>query len=209
MALKRRITIGRLDDVKDHRAAIREIENVINNLKIDVAADGTASIITPNGPVNSTVPTSIGATGADGAQGIPGPPGPPGPNPDREIVNFTVPAAAPGVWSVGVVAVKKSCTLFRVYTDVSAGVRLYFNQALRDFDAAAGRLPTTNPGPGYILAEVWLAAANSWHQFLSPVPILHNADTPFTDTIYWAVQNTMTGPVPVNVSLDILPLQLT
>lgn len=207
--IKKRITLQRLNTADDHRRAIQEIEKVLNNLRVD--AEGN---IVVGGSVESLNPVTM--IGPPGPQGPPGPPGPQGPAGTggttgttlaEETLSFNVPEAAPGVWSVGEVAVHKKALLFRISADQSCIVRLYFNADLRDDDAASGRLPTTNPGPGYILAEVGLDLANGRSQFLSPVPVIYNADDPESTTIYWAVQQTMLVDVEVNVEIMILPLE--
>lgn len=224
--IPKRVTIGQLKSSRDHEVAIRELERALNRLQIDLDPDGspvivvpatdrrpTGSIIGPVGPVGPAGPPGPqgvqGIPGVPGADGATGPEGPQGPSLVLEAVDFLVPIEAPGVWSVGEVSVRKTAKLLRVTADESCGIRLYSTADLRDFDIALSRPRTTNPGPGYLLAEVWLALDNDRSQWLSPVPTIYNADDPRTDTIYWAVQQTMTSPVTVAVTLHVLPLELT
>lgn len=161
--------------------------------------------------LNNFVDSSNGnGTGGQGPQGPPGEPGPAGQNGSvfpPETISFSVPIVSPGVWSVGEASVKKKAHLFNVSADQSCIVRLYFNELTRDYDVSLSRPPTTNPGTAKILAEVGLSNTNNKTQFFSPVPVIYNADNPFTNTIYWAVQQTMMFSTGVNVSLYLLPLE--
>lgn len=203
--LKKRITLQRTDTEEGRNRAFQEIERVLNTLKIDeggnIVVDGSGgpplTTVGPQGP-----PGPVGASGPQGAPGLQGTMRLP------ETIAFNVPEEAPGVWSVGEASVRKKAILFRIAADQSCIVRLYNSATLRDSDTAALRLPTTNPGPGIILAEVGLDLSNDRTQYLAPTSVIYNADDPFTDTIYWAVQQTMVFDTEVNVELYLLPLEV-
>ena len=211
--MRKRITLQRSNTLEGVQRNLNEIEKVINLLKLD--EEGTIVVGGPSDGIAAGPPGPQGLPGPEGPPGPPGDPGPPGaPGADggtlsRETIPFTVPSTAPDTWVVGTVEVEKTCALLQVSANQSGAVRLYFNAANRDADVAANRLRTVVPPPGFILAEVWLDLANGRSQYLSPVPIVYNADEPETRTIYWAAKNTMTSAVAMDVELVVLPLQLT
>lgn len=212
--LPKRITLQRIGSFDDAVRAFAQIERAINELSLDgegnIVSQPTNSGGTPGSLVGPQGPQ--GPAGARGATGATGPMGPAGASAAEllveELVSFTVPSAAPGVWSVGSVAIRKKALLYKVSSDQSCIVRLYFNEDVRDSDIASGRIPTTAPSPGIILAEVGLALSNMRTQFFSPVPSVYNADDPRSTTVYYAVQQTMLAPVAVNIELTILPLEI-
>lgn len=192
------LQLGKHQDVPGHTTAIDEtvarLNQVIRQINGLDTQQTDGSLVGPEGPQGPR-----GFTGATGLDGVPFVP---------VTVDFSVPEEAPGVWSIGETSVRKKAILFKISADQSCIVRLYNSAALRDSDTAAMRLPTTNPGPGIILAEVGLDLANDRMQFLAPTSVIYNADDPFTDVIYWAVQQTMVFDTEVNVELYLLPLEL-
>lgn len=188
------------------------IDKEAGDLVVGGPVNGVGNLVGPMGPAGPTgAPGEAGAPGPSGPAGATGPQGPPGVSTGvlltPETLGFNVPSASPGTWSVGEVSVARKALLFRISADQSCEVRLYFSEALRDADIASGRLYSTQPDPGTVLADVGLTLANGRSQFLAQVPVIYNADDPSSAVIYWAVMQTMTTAATVNVELYVLPLE--